>query len=102
MNKTVQTRLASILALFASVACAAMVYLAFFFPKAVAVWREEGQSLTIAGRMAWELSMFCQSYGRVLLPLLGAGMGGCVLWAFLAARRRSKERQLALSKENDR
>lgn len=84
-----QKNLACALATLASLVLAGGIYLAFFFPKTLAGWKDEGRALSVAEQAAVNLSLFCQSSGLVLFPLLLAGAVGCAVWAAVAARRLS-------------
>ena len=84
MNKAAQSKLALIMAALGLVILAAVLYLAFIFPKTMAVWMEEGKSLSMAEQIVRRLSVFCQCYGLILLPWLIAGIVACVLWSVMA------------------
>ncbi len=90
MNKTVQHRIALILAAVGLLAFATVLYLAFFFPRIVAVWKQEGQALSLTEQIAVELSVLCKSYGLILVPILLAGIVACVLWTVISGRRGSQ------------
>jgi hypothetical protein len=87
VEKMKQRNLACVLAMLASLALAGGIYLVFLFPKTFAVWKDEGRVLSVAEQAAVNLSLFCQSSGLVLFPLLLAGAVGCAIWTALAARR---------------
>ncbi len=92
MNKTVQHRLALILAAVGLLAFATVLYLAFFFPRTFAAWTQQRHGLSLAERIAVELSVLCKSYGLILLPFLLAGIVACVLWTVISVRRGSQNR----------
>jgi hypothetical protein len=93
MNRAAQRKLATMLAAFGLLVFAGVVYLAFFFPKAIAV--SDGQSLSVPEEMVWRLSVFCKNYGLILLPLLLAELGACVLWIVLSAQNMAKNGNLS-------
>ena len=97
MQKAAQHKLALSMAAVALLAFAAVLYLVFLFPKLVAIWIEQGQVLSTIERFLWRLSGLCQSYGLVLLPLLGAALGACILWALISAQHFSKKRRPGVS-----
>lgn len=92
MSKTAQSKLASMFTALALLALAAVVYLSFFYPKVVAKWAAEEQTLSGAGLIAWKLSLFCRHYGLLLLPLLIGGFAACVLWRIISTRYHSTQR----------
>ncbi len=92
MDETAQRNLAVVLTVVALLAFAGVFYLAFVFPHTVAVWRENAQTLSAAERMLVSLSMFCKSYGLLLLPLLMAASGACALWAWAGRTSKAQPR----------
>jgi len=91
MNKTAQIRLSLVLAVIALLASTAVIYLAFIFPKTLAVWADEGRALTITEQVAANLSDFCRSSGLILLPLLMVGIVGCAVWAAISTHKLKQE-----------
>ena len=90
LNNIKLTWLASALAALALLACAGLFYLIFILPKTVAVWQQEGQTLSTTEQFVSNLSLFCRSHGRALLLLLAGGIGACILWMCLCIRQSSK------------
>jgi len=84
MNKTTQIKIAAVLAVLMFGALAAVVYLAFVFPKTLALWAEQGRPLSVAEQTIANLSMFCRSFGLFLFPLLLIVVVGSVVWAAVA------------------
>jgi len=67
-------------------------YLAFFFPKTVAVWQDQGRALSVFERLLVSASQFCSAYGVILLPvLLLAMVAGVIVFFLLAAERSNQE-----------
>ena len=93
MKRTVQSRIASTLAALLLLGFAAMVYLVFVFPRLLVLWISAGETLTLPVRILRSVSLFCQYFGLILLPLLMGGLIACILWAILSERQQSRSRE---------
>ena len=60
-------------------------YLAFIFPKTMALWADQGRALSFAERSLANLSGLCQSYGLLLIPALLLVVVGGGVWAVFAS-----------------
>jgi len=90
-----QSALAGILTLLTTAILATAGYLAFVFPKTVAIWEKEyeGRSLSALQILVGNASHFCVSYGMALLPLLLLGVLGSLVWLISSMRKEEKGRQ---------
>lgn len=90
MKKT-QVLFIGVLGLLAVLALGGVIYLAFVFPKTVAVWADEGRALSVAEQTLANLSSLCVAFGLFLAPALLLGVVGCAVWAVYAANRTGHE-----------
>ena len=72
MNKG-QAVISGVLAIILAVMAGIVIYMAFVFPKALAIWEQEARELTSLQMMMVNLSDFCTQYGLILLPILLLG-----------------------------
>jgi type II secretory pathway component PulF len=82
--KRIQTYFAGVLALISALVLAVVFYLAFIFPKTVAVWADEGRALSVVQTTLVNLSDVCKSFGLLVIPVLLLILIGCSIWAVVA------------------
>lgn len=85
MNKQAQSHLAGISTLLVVLALAAYLYLAFVFPKTMAMWADTGQPLSVPEQIIAKLSCLCKSFGLLPIPALFLAAVGCAAWVVLAS-----------------
>ena len=90
MNR-IQLCVAIILALFAAVAIPCVFYLAYIFPKTLAIWADTGDDLSSVQGVVIQLSDLCQPVGLLLMPTLFFAVIGCVIWAVHAGKGQQHE-----------
>ena len=73
-----------VLALLTGGIAGASMYLAFVFPKTLAVWENEGLTLSGFQILMANASSFCTHYGLLLLPVLLLGFLASLVWLILA------------------
>lgn len=91
MKKT-QSYFEAALALFALLALPSVVYLAYVFPKTMALWADDERALSTIEQTLAKLSSFCQSFGLLLIPALLLTIIGCVFWAVFASKSSQQAR----------
>ena len=68
-----QAVISGALAIVMAVMAGIVIYLAFVFPKALAIWEQEARELTSLQMMMVNFSDFCKQYGLIFLPILLLG-----------------------------
>jgi type II secretory pathway component PulF len=68
-----QAVISGALAIIMAVMAGIVIYLAFVFPKALAIWEQEARELNSSQIMMANFSDFCTRYGLILLPILLLG-----------------------------
>lgn len=81
--------LAALLTLITGGMVGAVIYLAFIFPKILAVWEEEARTLSASQMLMANVSSFCTSYGRLILPIFLIDFFASLLWLILAVMKKS-------------
>jgi type II secretory pathway component PulF len=84
--KAVQSVFAGLSALLTLTLLSVVAYLAFVFPKTVAVWQDEGRAISVLEQLCVNASHACSSLGIVLIPLLLLCFLAAVFWAIVAAK----------------
>ena len=90
MNR-IQLCVAIILALFAAVAIPCVFYLAYIFPKTLAIWADTGDDLSSVQGVVIQLSDLCQPVGFLIMLALFGSVIGCVSWAVHAGKGQQHE-----------
>lgn len=80
----IQAFVASVCALFAGLALAAVIHLVSVFPRTEAVWAEEGRALSAAEQALAQLSNLGKSFGLFIVPASILAVIGFGMWAVLA------------------
>jgi type II secretory pathway component PulF len=94
--KRTQVLFASAVGLLAALGLAGVLYLAFIFPKTVALWADEGRALSGGEQTLANLGKICTSSGLILIPVLLLAIIGCAVWLVFATAR---ERQESVNKD---
>lgn len=89
----IQVCLASLGALFGAVALPCIYYLAYIFPKTLAIWADTGDELSSAQAAVANLSQLCQPVGFLIMLSLFGFVIGCVFWAVHAHKGQRYEGQ---------
>ena len=84
-----QAFVAAVLALIMGAMVSAVIYLAKVFPNTLAVWEEEARELSAAQVLMANVSIFCTSYGLLILPILLVGFSASLAWLILAVMKKS-------------
>jgi hypothetical protein len=87
MMKRMEVVLASVTTVVFSAAFALLLYLLFVFPKVLAGWADQDRALPVMLQLLANLSMFCVSFGILLLPACVLAVMASILWIIVAARK---------------
>ncbi|MBN1804137.1 MAG: hypothetical protein JW837_02690 [Sedimentisphaerales bacterium] len=82
-----QAVLAGAAALAMGVTAGVIIYMAFVFPKTLAVWEQEARELSGFQMMAANVSTFCTQYGLIILPVILFGFLVSSLWMILTIKK---------------
>jgi len=86
MMRRIQCAIAVFLSLVFLLLLADVFYLAYYFPKTMAEWAEQGRHLAGLQQLACNLSGLCQQFVLVLVPVFAFGAIGCITWALRTSR----------------
>lgn len=80
--------LAALAALVTGGMLAAAVYLAFVYPKTIAVWLDQGRALSEHQLRLADVGSYCSSHGLLIMPALFVGFVGSLVWLALVVTRK--------------
>ncbi len=84
-----QAVISGALAIILAVMAGIVIYLAFVFPKILAIWEQEARELTSFQMMMANFSDFCIRYGLIILPVLLLGILAPSVWIILTKKKES-------------
>ena len=67
----------------------AVIYMAFVFPKILAIWEKEARVLSLLQELMVYFSRFCTQYGLIILPVLILGFLALLVWMILVLMKKS-------------
>ena len=84
-----QAILAAVLVLIMGGMAGAVIYLAFVFPKTLAIWDQEARALSMLQMFMANISSLCTHYGRLILPVFLLGFIASLVWLILTVMKKS-------------
>ena len=92
MNGKTQAVLAGCMVIGTDILMGIEIYLAFVFPKTIAMWNETGKQLSESERAMVGISRLAQLVGLPILAILSLVLAGSLVWLVMAMRKRQAER----------
>ena len=89
-----QAVISGALAIILAVMAGIVIYMAFVFPKSLAIWEQEARELSSFQKLMVNFSDFSTQYGRIILPVLLLGILTLSVWMTLTIKKettRSRE-----------
>jgi type II secretory pathway component PulF len=81
--------LASVFLLITGGMAGEVIYLAFVFPKILAIWEQEARALSALQKLIANFSSFCTQYGRMILPFFLLGFLASLVWLLVTVMKKS-------------
>ena len=88
MNKG-QSVLAGVFLLITGGMAGLVIYLAFVFPKILAIWEQEARALSAVQKLIVNFSDFCTQYGLIILPLFLLSFLASLVWLLVTVKKKS-------------